>query len=165
MKRIPLIAFFVLFCTGAAVAQDLSFIGLKGIKFGMSETEMKDKTIILDTTSAYKDTLTYIRNSRCLLYFRSQDQKQLSGFTASDIQYEFCDGELEYVFITVKGNDEIDNAIKELKKTFTKLGCRDQKDPTKCTQLDASAKGMRLIINIDRKTQTMNFVLIPKSPR
>lgn len=156
-----LFIFFLLLFTGNAYGQSLDFIGLKGISFGMKAADMTDKTIILDSTSAYKDTATYIRNTRCLNFFRSTENLQLSNFTASGIEYEFCDGELAYVFIHVKGQADIEHALTELQKKFHKLGCKG-KPLNQCTQLDSSAQGMRVIVNIDHKQQTMDFVLIPK---
>ncbi|HET6991025.1 MAG TPA: hypothetical protein VFJ43_06860, partial [Bacteroidia bacterium] len=100
---------------------------------------------------------------RCLTYFRRTDTLQLPGFLASSIQYQFCDKELAYVFINVSGQKEIDKSLAELQKTFKKLGCKG-KPLNECTQIDANAKGIRIIINIDRKKELMNFVLIPKAP-
>jgi hypothetical protein len=145
-------------------AQKLDFLGLKNIYFGMASSEMPDKTVILDTSSSYHDTLTYLRNTRCQVYFRRTQDLRLTGFTASRIEYEFCDSHLHYVFIYVDGNAEIDKAINTLKQTFRKLGCKG-KETSKCTQMDATAAGMRCIVNVDRKTEKMNFVLISKKPR
>jgi hypothetical protein len=159
MKFSPLIFFLLL--SGNLLAQKLDFIGLKGIYFGMKKWEMTDKTIILDSTSAYKDTAIYLRNTRCQNYFRKTEDLQLTGFKASAIEYEFCDDELSYVFIHVKGETEINNAIATLKLTFKNLGCKG-KPINQCTQMDSSAKGMRLIVNVDHKKQIMDLVLIPK---
>ncbi|MBI3509053.1 MAG: hypothetical protein HY064_00200 [Bacteroidetes bacterium] len=164
MRRIFFQCIFFIFIFTSSHAQKLDFIGLKGISFGMKSADMPDKTVILDSTSAYKDTAVYMRNTRCQTYFRRTQEMQLTGFTASSIQYEFCDGELEYVFIDVSGNNSIDSALSQLQKTFHKLGCKG-KPLNQCTQLDASASGMRLIVNVDRKNQKMNFVLIPKAAR
>ena len=127
----------------------------------MSKSEMTDKTVILDSSSAYKDTATYLRNTRCQNYFRKTQDLQLTGFKASGVEYEFCDGELSYVFIHVSGETEIMNALKTLKLTFKNLGCKG-KAIEQCTQMDSSAKGMRLIVNVDHKKQIMDLVLIPK---
>ncbi len=159
MKFSSLIIF--LFLSGNLLCQKLDFIGLTGISFGMKKAELPNKTVILDSTSSYKDTATYLRNTRCQNYFRKNENLQLAGFKASGIEYEFCDDELSYVFVHVQGNDEINKALTQLQLTFHKLGCKG-KDISKCTQMDSSAKGMRLIINIDRKKQVMDFVLIPK---
>ena len=159
-----LLLFIVLFISTATLrAQQLDFLGLKGIYFGMKSADMPDKTVILDSTSSYKDTATYLRNTRCKMYFRKNENLSLAGFTASRVEYEFCDNELGYVFVYVKGNTEIDKAIAQLQLTFRKLGCKG-KPASQCTLMDASAKGMRVIVNIDRKKQEMNFVLIPKKP-
>jgi hypothetical protein len=162
MKFSRLTPILILFLTaGNLLAQKLDFIGLNGIYFGMKSTELASKTIILDSTSIYKDTALYLRNTRCQSYFRKGENLQLTGFTASAIEYQFCDDELSYVFIHVKGEDEITKAVAQLQLTFHKLGCKG-KDISKCTQMDSSAKGMRLIINIDHKKHLMDFVLIPK---
>lgn len=146
---------------GLLQAQSLEFLGLKGVHFGMKSAEMKDKVVILDSTSAYKDTLTYMRNTRCQIYFRPAQELQLKGFKATRIEYEFCDGALGYVFVYVSGKDEIDRALATLKGTFPKLGCKG-KPIGDCTQMDSATKRMRLIINIDKKKQEMSFVLIQK---
>lgn len=159
--RTLLLLFFLGLSALTLRAQQLDFIGLKGVYFGMKSSDMADKTVILDSTSSYKDTATYLRNTRCKMYFRNNENLSLSGFTASRVEYEFCDNELGYVFVYVKGNAEIDKAIAELQKTFKKLGCKGR-PLSQCTLMDASAKGMRVIVNIDRKKQEMNFVLIPK---
>jgi hypothetical protein len=162
MQRI--LPFFLLFILTAfsLPAQKLDFLGLTGIHFDMKDAEMEGKTVIMDSTSVYKDTALYVRNSRCLSYFRSIENLQLTGFTASSIQYQFCDHHLAYVFVDVKGEKEIEKTLAQLQLTFKKLGCKG-KPLSECTQIDSSAKGMRIIINIDRKKQTMNFVLIPKA--
>ena len=154
--------FFLLFflaATGLLRAQSLDFLGLSGISFGMNSKDLPNKTVILDSTSAYKDTATYLRNTRCQLFFRKNENLALKNFTASRIEYEFCDHSLTYLFVYVKGQTEIDKAITELKKTFPKLGCKGNAE---CSQMDSAAKGMRIIVNIDRKTQEMSLVLIAK---
>lgn len=160
-QKIRLLFFFLLVLSCPAAAQTLDFLGLNGIRFGMKSSEMTGKTIILDSTSAYKDTATYIRNTRCLLYFRKNENLNLRGFKATRVEYEFCDNALTYVFVYVKGNAEIDKALNEMKKTFPKLGCKGRKG-WECAQIDTSAKGMRLIVNIDRKKEEMSFVLIAR---
>ncbi len=143
-------------------AQKLDFLGLKGIHFNMSPNEVDNKVVVMDSSSVYKDTSLYIRNNRCLTYFRKDDNLQLIGFTASSIQYEFCDKHLAYVFVNVIGKSEVEKALKQLQLTFKKLGCKG-KQLSDCTNIDSSAKGMRLIINMDEKHTKMNFVLIPKA--
>lgn len=143
-------------------AQKLDFLGLPGISFEMKDSEMEKKVVIMDSTSVYRDTALYIRNSRCLTYFRKEENLKLAGFNASSIQYQFCDHKLAYVFVDIVGEKEIDKALAQLQLTFKKLGCKG-KPLSECTQIDSSAKGMRIIINIDRKKQKMNFVLIPKA--
>lgn len=142
-------------------AQSLDFLGLTGVHFGMKTTEMSNKTVILDSTSAYKDTGTYLRNTRCQMYFRKDEKLDLTGFRASRVEYEFCDNSLTYVFVYVKGQAEIDKAVSELKRTFPKLGCKG-KSASDCTQMDSAAKGMRIIVNIDKKKQEMSLVIIAK---
>lgn len=150
---------FLLAAPGFLRSQSLEFLGLKGVSFGMNSKDLSGKTVILDSTSSYKDTATYLRNTRCQLFFRKNENLALKGFNASRVEYEFCDKSLTYVFVYVKGQSEIDKAIAELKKTFPKLGCKGNAE---CSQMDSAAKGMRIIVNIDRKTQQMNFVLIAK---
>lgn len=159
-KRFTVIILFLL-VAGAIRSQSLDFLGLTGVRFGMKTAEMTGKTVILDSTSAYKDTATYLRNTRCQMFFRKNEKLALNGFTASRIEYEFCENSLTYVFVYVKGQAEIDKAINELKKTFPKLGCKG-KEAIDCTQMDSASKGIRIIVNIDRKKQEMNFVLIAK---
>jgi hypothetical protein len=161
MRKTVLLSAFFLLAAFAAGAQSLDFLGLKDVHFGMKASEMKDKTVILDSTSSYHDTAVYLRNTRCPMYFRKQENLALAGFTASRIEYEFCDNLLTYVFVYVNGKTEIDNAVATLKKTFRKLGCKG-KPAGECTQMDASASGMRIIVNIDQKNQRMSFVLIAK---
>lgn len=40
------------------------------------------------------------------------------------------------------------------------MGCKG-KPMVACTQIDTKSKGIRIIINIDPKSSSMNFVLIP----
>ena len=162
MKRI--IPFLVLFLLTAFTlpAQKLDFLGLTGIYFDMKDSELEKKVVLMDSTSVYKDTALFIRNSRCLTYFRRGENLQLTGFDATSVQYQFCDKKLAYVFVDVVGEKEIEKTLKQLQLTFKKLGCKG-KPLSECTQIDSSAKGMRIIINIDRKKQKMNFVLIPKA--
>ncbi len=161
MRNTLSILLLLLLPAGLLQAQSLEFLGMKGVHFGMKSAEMSDKVVILDSTSVYKDTLTYLRNTRCQMYFRPAQDLQLKGFKATRIEYEFCDGALGYVFVYVSGKDEIDRALATLKATFPKLGCKG-KPIGDCTQMDSSTKRMRLIINIDKKKQEMSFVLIQK---
>jgi hypothetical protein len=162
MQRIlPILVLFLL--AGFSLqAQKLDFLGQNGVYFDRKDAEMNKKVVIMDSTSVYKDTALYIRNSRCLTYFRKEENLQLTGFNASSVQYQFCDKKLAYVFVDVTGENEIEKALKQLQLTFKKLGCKG-KSLSECTQMDSSAKGMRIIINIDKKRQKMNFVLIPKA--
>ena len=162
MPRILPCLFIFIFCGIYLPAQKLDFLGLTSIHFSMKDSEIGKKVVIMDSTSIYKDTGLYIRNSRCLTYFRPGENLQLTGFTASSVQYQFCDHELAYVFVDISGEKEIEKALSQLQLTFKKLGCKG-KPLNECTQIDSSAKGMRIIINIDRKEEKMNFVLIPKA--
>jgi hypothetical protein len=157
-----LVLLLLLLVSSYAQSQSLDFLGLSGVSFGMKAADMKEKTLIMDSTSAYKDTAVYLRNTRCHTYFKKNENLSLTGFKASRIEYQFCDQALTYVFVYVKGKTEIENALAQLKKTFTKLGCK-KKTLYDCERMDASAKGMRIIVNIDRAKQEMSFVLISKS--
>jgi hypothetical protein len=150
-----------LFLSLESSAQSLDFLGISDVHFGMKVSEMTNKTLLIDSTSAYKDTATYLRNSRCHTYSRKAENLKLPGFTASRIEYQFCDGQLVYVFVYVKGKTEIERSLNELKKTFPKLGCKGKK-LLDCPQLDASSKGMRVIVNTNLAKEEMSFVLISK---
>jgi hypothetical protein len=162
MRRILPILFLFLLSGFYLSAQKLDFLGLTSIHFDMQDSALHNKVVMMDSTSVYKDTALYIRNSRCLTYFCKNGTLNLTGFTATSVQYQFCDNKLAYVFVDVAGEKEIEKALRQLQLTFKKLGCKG-KSLTDCTQLDSSAKGMRIIVNIDKKKQTMNFVLIPKA--
>ncbi len=163
MQRILPIFILFLLAGFSLPAQKLDFLGMTGMHFDMKDTSLPGKTVIMDSTSVYKDTALYIRNNRCLTYYREKETLQLTGFLASSVQYQFCDHRLVYVFVDISGEAEIEKTLKQLQLTFKKLGCKG-KQLSECSQFDSSAKGIRIIINIDRKKQLMNFVLIPKTP-
>ncbi len=163
MQRFLPIFIIFLFAGISLSAQKLDFLGMNGMYFDMKDTSLPGKTVMLDSTSIYKDTALYIRNNRCLTYYRKSETLQLTGFLASSIQYQFCDHKLAYVFVDISGEAEIEKTLKQLQLTFKKLSCKG-KQLSECSQFDTNAKGIRIIINIDRKRQTMNFVLIPKAP-
>jgi len=141
-------------------AQKLDFLGMNNISFQMKANELKNKVAILDSTSIYKDTAQYIQSTRCVSYKVSTEKLQLNNFLCNSIQYQFCDKKLEYIFINVSGEVEIKKALNELNKRFKKMGCKG-KPMVACTQIDTKSKGIRIIINIDPKSSSMNFVLIP----
>jgi len=141
-------------------AQKLDFLGMNNISFQMKANELKNKVAILDSTSIYKDTAQYIQSTRCVSYKVSTEKLQLNNFLCNSIQYQFCDKKLEYIFINVSGEIEIKKALNELNKRFKKMGCKG-KPMVACTQIDTKSKGIRIIINIDPKSSSMNFVLIP----
>ena len=141
-------------------AQKLDFLGMNNISFQMKANELKNKVAILDSTSIYKDTAQYIQSTRCVSYKVNTEKLQLNNFLCNSIQYQFCDKKLEYIFINVSGEIEIKKALNELNKRFKKMGCKG-KPMVACTQIDTKSKGIRIIINIDPKSSSMNFVLIP----
>ena len=96
------------------------------------------------------------------MYYRPTENLQLRGFTAKHIEYEFCDGELGYVFVYVSGKTEINNALAALKLNFRKLNCGKNVPLGSCTLMDTNNGQLRLIVRINQVTNEMNFVLIPK---
>ncbi len=155
-----LMLFFV-FCA-VAQAQDLGFLGIEGVRFGMNAAELKNKTVILDSSSSYHDTATYIRLTRCLVYYRKAENLQLNGFVAARVEYEFCEGELVYVFVRVVGQQNIDNALIALRKRFPQLKCPKKTAENACLLYDTSHKNIRIIARKFPEKQEMTFVLIPK---
>jgi hypothetical protein len=137
-------------------AQDLKFLGIEGVYFGMPETALTEKVIIMDTTSSYTDTAFYLRSTSCHIYRRTNEKLQLNGFTASSVEFEFCDGKLVYVFITVNGQAQTDAALRTLKQRFPKLQCK--KDP--CNRYDSKSKKLRVIASNNSPKQELSFVLI-----
>src|SRR3989344_2609104 len=92
-------------------AQSLEFLGPPGASFCMKLNMLNDRRLLLDTSSSYKDTALYLKNTRCQMYYRKTENLQLKGFAASHIEYEFCDSALGYVFVYVSGKDNISNAL------------------------------------------------------
>lgn len=143
-------------------AQSLEFIGLKDVAFGMSESAFANKVLKMDSTTSYNDTAFYLNTTRCHNYYRTNETLQLKGFTAGSIEYQFCDGKLQYVFISVSGKEETDKALNELQKTFTKLNCKEDKTGRNCQLMDSHAAHMRIIVRKNKAGDQMNFVLIPR---
>lgn len=161
MKKCLLYIYLCCCCSALSMnAQKLDFLGMNNISFQMKANELKNKVAILDSTSIYKDTAQYIQSTRCVSYKVSTEKLQLNNFLCNSIQYQFCDKKLEYIFINVSGEVEIKKALNELNKRFKKMGCKG-KPMVACTQIDTKSKGIRIIINIDPKSSSMNFVLIP----
>lgn len=165
--RFPLIAAFLFLSVFAQTltvsAQKLDFLGMPGVHFGMKIKELPAPQLMLDTSSSYKDTALYLRNTRCQMYYSKTQNLKLSGFTASKVEYEFCDSSLGYVFVYVSGKTEIDSALITLKKEFPRLGCGKKGSLSQCALLDAQNGKMRLIVRINQQTNEMNFVLIPRT--
>lgn len=145
-----------IFTTVLVFGQDLRFLGIEGVYFGMPETELKDKVVIMDTTSSYKDTAFYLRSTSCHIYRRLNEKLSLNGFTASSLEFEFCDGKLAYVFVTVNGSVQTEAALRTLKQRFPKLNCKSQP----CTNYDSKAKKLRIIAQNNMTKQELSFVLI-----
>lgn len=161
MKKYLLYIYLCCCCSALSMnAQKLDFLGMNNISFQMKANELKNKVAILDSTSIYKDTAQYIQSTRCVSYKVSTEKLQLNNFLCNSIQYQFCDKKLKYIFINVSGEIEIKKALNELNKRFKKMGCKG-KPMVACTQIDTKSKGIRIIINIDPKSSSMNFVLIP----
>lgn len=128
----------------------------------MKIATLEGSQIIMDSTSSYTDTSLFIKNTRCLMYYRPNENLQLKGFTAKHIEYEFCDGELGYVFVYVSGKSEINKALAALKLKFRKLNCGKNVPLGSCTLMDTNNGQLRLIVRINQITNDMNLVLIPK---
>lgn len=158
--RTLLFLLFVLPAAPLLQAQSLDFLGLTGIRFGMTEAELRDKVLLMDSTTSYKDTAFYLKSTRCHIFSRSSENLQLAGFTASHIEYEFCDNRLVYVFVQVAGKTQIDAALKTLQLRFPKIGCGKKTPLTNCTRFDSSRKKMRVIGTNDPNKQRLEIVLI-----
>jgi hypothetical protein len=141
-------------------AQSLDFLGLSGIRFGMTEAQLSNKVLLMDSTSSYKDTAFYLKSTRCHIYRRSSENLQLTGFTASRIEYEFCDNKLVYVFVQVAGKPQIDAALKTLQLRFPKIGCGKKTPLTNCARFDSSRRKLRVIGANDSSKQRLELVLI-----
>jgi|GEM_PF-1003225 hypothetical protein len=141
--------------------QVLDSLGLSGIRFGMSEQELKNSVIILDTSSAYKDTAVYIRNTTCHNYFRTNETLQLKGFLAGHIEYRFCDGKLAFIFIDVKGAQHVSDALIRLSKLYPKLQLQLSKNPA-LASFDVTRNNVRMIGTVNAARDQLSFVLISK---
>lgn len=153
---------FILVFPASTLAQNLSFLGLNEIRFGMHENSMPGKVIVRDTTSSYSDSSVYLRTSSCHLYRRANEKLDLQGFKASGIEYEFCNEKLSYVFIRVTGSADIDKAIASLQTYFPKFNCGKKTPIGSCKLVDTHHKKLRTIVSIDRTKQEMNIVLIAR---
>lgn len=160
MRFLPLL----LLCTFAGYGysqQIVDSLGISGIRFGMSEQELKHAVIILDTSSAYKDTAVYVRNTSCHNYFRSNEILQLKGFTAEHIEYRFCEGKLAFIFIDVNGTQHVRDALLRLGKLYPKLQQQLSKNPT-LTAFDVTKNNVRMIGTVNAARDELSFVLISK---
>lgn len=150
----------VMYLSGAA--QSLEFLGKPEIKFGMKPEVLKNRRLIIDSTSSYPDSAAFIKNTRCHLYYKSDENLNLAGFAATAIHYEFCSDELGYVFVYVSGKTEIANALAKLKQHFPKMNCGKKVPLGSCNLIDTHNRNLRMILRIDHTTNQMNFVLIPR---
>ncbi len=160
MTRALIVVLLALSCS--AFAQKLDFVGLNGIKFGMKIKELIQPQYIFDTSSSYTDTAFQIKSTRCQMYYSKAQNLQLDGFTASKVEYEFCDSSLSYVFVYVSGKEEIEKALTALKVDFPRMSCGKKVPLGSCTLIDTGHHGVRMIMKIDQATHEMNFVLIPR---
>lgn len=128
----------------------------------MKIRELIAPQLMLDTSSSYKDTALYLNNTRCQMYYSKAQNLKLDGYTASKVEYEFCDSTLSYVFVYVSGKTEIANALAALKIDFPRMSCGKNVPLGTCTLIDTKRGGVRLILRIDQTKNEMNFVLIPK---
>jgi len=161
MLRFLLSVVLCVFALTGYSQQILDSLGISGIRFGMSEQELKNAVIILDTSSAYKDTAVYIRNTTCHSYFRTNERLQLKGFPASHIEYRFCDGNLAFIFIDVKGTQHVRDALIRLGKLYPKLQQQLSKNPA-LTAFDLTRNNVRMIGSINASRDQLSFVLISK---
>lgn len=162
MRNSAVALLFFVFLGSSLSAQSLEFLGLTNVSFGMNLKLLPDHQLILDTSSSYTDTALYLRNTRCQMYYRRNENLQLKNFTASHIEYEFCDSALGYVFIYVSGKENISDALSSLKTSFPKMGCGKNVPLGTCAQIDTHNSNLRLIAYIDHTKNEMNFVLIPR---
>lgn len=161
MLRFLLSVVLCVFALSGYSQQVLDSLGISGIRFGMSEQELKSAVIILDTSSAYKDTAVYVRNTNCHNYFRTNETLQLKGFLAGHIEYRFCDGNLAFIFIDVKGTQHVSDALLRLGKLYPKLQQQLSKNPT-LTAFDVTRSNVRMIGSINASRDQLSFVLISK---
>jgi len=161
MLRLLLSVALCSFALSGYSQQLLDSLGISGVRFGMSEQELKNAVIILDTSSAYKDTSVYIRNTTCHNYFRTNETLQLKGFPASHIEYRFCDGNLAFIFIDVKGTQHVSSALIRLGKLNPKLQQLLSKNPV-LTAFDVTRNNVRMIGTVNASRDQLSFVLISK---
>lgn len=159
--RFPL-AVLLLLLSISAFAQRLDFLGMPGIRYGMKIKELPSAQLLMDTSSSYTDTATFLRSTRCQMYYSKSQDLKLDGFNASRVEYEFCDSSLSYVFIYVSGKTEIANALAALKADFPHMGCGRNVPLGTCTLIDTKNHHVRMILRIDQAKNEMNLVLIPK---
>lgn len=158
-SNLRLFFFLLLLACGQQLrAQDLSFLGLDGIKFGMHVDSLKQKVVVIDSTTSYKDTAAFIRNTHCVIWFKKDQQLQLKGFVASRVEYEFCDKHLNYVFIKAKGHDNIGKALLLLQNNFPNASFGTGGN----AKADCSNRHMRMIATITENGEALSLVLIPK---
>jgi hypothetical protein len=162
MKNSAVALLLFLFISCSASAQSLYFLGLPEINFGMKLKQLNDHQLIMDSSSSYSDTALYLRSTRCQMYYRKNENLALKGFTASRIEYEFCDSTLGYVFIYASGKENIANALSSLQQSFPKMGCGKNVPLGSCALIDTHNKDLRLIMQIDHATNEMNLVIIPR---
>lgn len=137
-------------------------MGLQGITFGMTTENLGAKKLQIDTSTSYKDSATFVRNTRCITWQKSGQQLALNGFNASKVEYECCDGRLFYVFITVSGADNVSKALASLQTWFPKAGCGKKIPIGNCKSFDTTNGKMRMIANVQNNGQELSLVLIPK---
>lgn len=162
MRKSAVLLLFLLFAAISVGAQSLDFLGLPAVSFGMKLKNLPDNRLIMDTSSSYSDTALYLKTTRCQMYYQQNQNLQLKGFTASRIEYEFCDSTLGYVFVYVSGKDNISNALNSLKTTFPKMSCGRNVPLGTCSLIDTHNGKMRMIVHIDQVKNEMNFVIIPR---
>ncbi|MCA6364941.1 MAG: hypothetical protein IM638_18065 [Bacteroidetes bacterium] len=151
------ILLFLLLLSVSSAAQDLGFLGIEGVRFGMPEAELKNKLLQMDSSSSYTgDTAFYLKVTTCHVYRRSNEKLQLNGFTATQIEFEFCDGKLVYVFVTVNGDMQTEAALRTLKQRFPRLGCKNNP----CISYDTRSNKLRLIARHNQQIKELSFVLI-----
>lgn len=128
----------------------------------MTIENLKNKQVVMDTSTAYKDTATYIRNTRCIIWQKKDQDMKLGEFTASKVEYEFCDKHLFYVFITVSGTDNVSKALHVIQSGFPKAGCGKGTPLGNCTSFDSKNKKYRIIATQQAGGQELSLVIIPK---
>lgn len=160
-RTLLLIALFSL--TGfAASAQNLSVFGLDKVRFGMHTDSLKGKLAVLDSTSAYQDTATYLRNTRCVIWTRPVEQVSVGAFAGSRVEYEFCDNRLYYAFFFIKGKNQVQQALQQIKVIFPEAGCGKDSPVGNCTAIDSKNKHFRIIATVKENGERLEFVVLPR---